>query len=193
MKKTSYLSLLLILLSACSSSPEVEVPEEVAQLENLTVIPADTEPSQSIDFNREVVYSDKDDVMLGRITSFTVDNEGRVFMADRDQNLIHMYESDGTYLRQVGSEGKGPGEFGNIGILQTDDQYLYAYDWNQHRVNVFFLESLEFSHSIPLLQEVKGIEELSERSPWRFMCEVIESYWSVLVSLLIERVKFFTT
>lgn len=166
MFKMRYLSILLMLLgSACSSTPSTEVPEEIAQLENLTVIPADVEPSQNIEFKRDAVYGGTEDAMLGSIASVAVDEEGRVFLADQDQNYIHAYEADGTYLQQVASEGEGPGEFGNIARLKTDEEYLYGFDWNKRRVNVFQLESLEFSHTIPLLREDLDIEELSGAFP----------------------------
>lgn len=167
MHKLNYLliPILLILVAACSSAPATEVPEEIAELENLTIIPADVEPSKTIDFNRDAIYGDTEDVMLGSITSVAVDKEGRVFIADRDQNYIHVYESDGNYLQQVGSEGEGPGEFGNISRLNTDEEFLYGYDFSKRQVNVFQLESLEFSHTIPLLREDMDIEELSGAYP----------------------------
>lgn len=166
MSKINYLPILLIFFLACSLTPEVEVPEEIAELDNLTVIPADTEPSQTIDFSEEVIYGDTEEVMLGRIRGVTVDKVGRVFVADGDQKYIHAYASDGNYLAQVGSEGEGPGEFGNISRLKTDKEYLYAYDWNPRRANVFLLESLEFSHTISLQREDLDIEELSGSYPF---------------------------
>lgn len=168
MYKINYLPILLIFFAACSSTPEVEVPEEIAELENLTMIAADTEPSESIDFSEEVTYGDTEDVMLGRIRGVAVDKEGRVFVADGDQNYIHAYASDGNYLGEIGNQGEGPGEFGNISRIKTDKEYLYAYDWNQRRVNVFLLESLEFSHTIPLQREDLDIEELSGAYPFGY-------------------------
>lgn len=168
MDKIHIVSLLLMLFAACSTSPEVEIPEEVAELENLTVIPSDSEPSQTIGFTRDMVYGDTDDVLVGRIAGVAVDSEGRVFVADGDQNHIHVYESDADYLTRLGNEGEGPGEFGNISSLKADEKYLYAFDRNQRRINVFSLEALEFSHSIPLLREDLDIEELAGRYPGQY-------------------------
>lgn len=167
MFKISVTSILLILLAGCSSSPEVQIPENIAQLENLTVI-SESEAPGTINFKREAVYGDTEDVIIGRISSVAIDENGRVFIADGDQNVIHVYEPGGNYLTRLGREGEGPGEFGNIGNLNRDSQYLYAYDWNQRKLNVFSLEDLGFSHTIPLLREDRDIEELSGTYPGQY-------------------------
>lgn len=167
MNKINYLliSILVILFTACSSSPSTEIPEEIAELENLTVIPADAEPVSSIDFNRKTVYGDTEDVMVGSIFGVAVDISGRVFIADGDQNYIHAYNPDGTYLRKIASEGEGPGEFSGISQLKADEEYLYSHDRSKRRVNVFQLETLEFSRTIPLLQDDHDIEALEGAYP----------------------------
>lgn len=160
-------TILVTLLSACSSAPADEIPEDVAQLDKLTVIPSDADPAHAIELNEDVVYGDTEEVILGQITSTTV-AEGRVFIADRDKNIIHVYEPDGSYLTHLGGEGRGPGEFEGIARLKSDDQYIYAYDFNQRRINIFELESLEFSHAVSLLNEDHDIEELEEHYPGNY-------------------------
>jgi len=157
---------LLILITACTS--DVQISEEIARLENLTVIPQDAEPSHTINLEKEAVYRDTEDIILGRFSGAVADDEGRVFIADRDQNIIHVYEPGGEYLRQLGREGDGPGEFGNISSMLADDQFIYAYDFSKRSLNVFDLESLEFSHVIPLFRKDRDIEELEGTYPGPF-------------------------
>lgn len=165
MYKVSSLLLLIVLFAGCSGSSEPKVPEEIATLEKLTMVSAEGAGETSIKFNREAVFKSTNDELIGDIASVAVGNKRRVFIADNDRNIIHVFADAGHYLGRVGSEGKGPGEFGNISAIRTEGQYLYALDWGQRRVNVFELESLELSHTIPLLREDQNIKELSGRYP----------------------------
>jgi predicted small lipoprotein YifL len=139
---STFLILILLLLAGCSSKPEVEIPPDIKQLENLTVISPGTQPAYSINFNQNAKFGGTDEVILGQIASVAVDDQGRIFIADRDQNIIHSYRPDGRYIRQIGNEGKGPGEFSSISLLRYQHDQLYAQDFRQRRVNVYQLDSL---------------------------------------------------
>lgn len=71
-----------------------------------------------------------DDEIFGVIASIIVDEQGTFYMLDGQLNEIKVYGNDGEYLRTIGREGEGPGEFrnafnmaflpnGNIGVMQT--------------------------------------------------------------------------
>ncbi len=156
---------LLLFAVGCSSTPDVEIPEEIASLENLAVIEPDAEPQNSFEFKPVARFGDNDEVLVGRFGGSAVDNRGRVFIADSDQNVIHAFDSYGSYITQVGREGQGPGEFGNISTPRVDDNFLYAYDWSQRQINAFDLESLQFSHVVRLMREDWNIEELEGLYP----------------------------
>lgn len=52
-----------------------------------------------------------DAILFGSIRSFDVDAQGRVYALDSQSEEIHVFDSDGAFVRTVGSEGAGPGEF----------------------------------------------------------------------------------
>jgi len=156
---------IILLVAACSSKPEIKIPEQIKKLENLTVIPPETEASHSIDFKRNAKFGETEDVIVGELTGVAVDSLGRVYIADESQNIIHVYKPNARYLRQIGSEGKGPGEFVDIASVVQDGQYLYGYDRDQDRLNVYSLDSLKYSYAIPLLRNDRNIEALSRRYP----------------------------
>jgi hypothetical protein len=156
---------LLILFAGCSSEPQVEIPKEFDRLENLKTIPKGAEPAYGISFSKEASFGETEDVIVGGIMDVTVDEQGRVYIADGDQNVIHAYGPSGDYIQKIGKEGKGPGEFTMVSLMRHDDNQLYALDMRQRRINVFDLESLDFSHAISLSQEGDGREELSSATP----------------------------
>lgn len=84
--------LLLLFISGCSSDAEIDIPDHIASLENLIVIPENAEALHTIELERTAIYGDTDEVIVGQLGAVTVDEQGRVYLADRSQNLIHIYE-----------------------------------------------------------------------------------------------------
>jgi hypothetical protein len=166
--RKSLVLLLAVIVTSCSSNTEVDIPKEIQQLDSLTVMSPDAEPARTVAFQKEAVFGSTDSVILGNLTDAAVDDNGRVFIADRNQNMIHAYRPNGRYLAQLGSEGKGPGEFTGIAAIKQQGQYLYAQDVRQRRINVYRLDSLTFSHSVPLSQQNRDIEQLSGANPAGF-------------------------
>jgi hypothetical protein len=71
-----------------------------------------------------------EDVLFGVITSIVTDSSGNFYMLDSQLSEVQVYSPDGRYLRTIGREGEGPGEFrsaynilllpsGNLGVLQA--------------------------------------------------------------------------
>jgi hypothetical protein len=73
--------------------------------------------------------SDSDEEFFGVITQIATDPAGNVYVLDRQLSEVKVFSPDGGYLRTIGREGEGPGEFrqaldmfflpdGNLGVLQ---------------------------------------------------------------------------
>lgn len=63
----------------------------------------------------EVGAEDDDEVLFGVIASLAVDENGVVYVLDRQLTQVSMFSPDGAYLGPVGREGEGPGEYSRIG------------------------------------------------------------------------------
>lgn len=107
-------------------------------------------------------YGDSDDQIIGVFSAIAVDKQNRVYIADRSQTVIHVFDEAGEYLTSLGRQGRGPAEFAAISpntTMNVHDDHLYVTDhaneWNffPDRVQVFSLSDLEFSHTINLLLE----------------------------------------
>jgi len=124
-----------------------------------------------VTFEQDATYGSSDTILLGKIASVAVDEHNRVFIADKDQLVIHVYKPNGTYLTTLGRQGKGPGEFTNIGLLNIHSGNLYASDGDRLllRVQVYSLKSLSFSHTIDLWAENRGtFKQFRDYFPVRF-------------------------
>lgn len=73
--------------------------------------------------------TESDDEFFGVIGAVEVDQDGNVFLLDRQLAEVKVFDSQGAYIRTIGREGEGPGEFrgpiemfmtteGNVGVLQ---------------------------------------------------------------------------
>jgi hypothetical protein len=72
---------------------------------------------------------DDEDVLFGVITDVEIDAKGNVYALDTQLSQINVFSPDGGFLRTIGREGEGPGEFrramqmfltpeGNVAVLQ---------------------------------------------------------------------------
>lgn len=64
--------------------------------------------------------------------------DGRVVVADKGSQVLHVFDAQGTHLRSIGREGGGPGEFRaveNVALLRGDS--IAVWDPRLRRVSVF--------------------------------------------------------
>jgi len=73
--------------------------------------------------------SESDEEFFGVINQMATDPDGNVYLLDRQLSEVKVFSPAGEYLRTIGREGEGPGEFrqaldmfflpdGNLGVLQ---------------------------------------------------------------------------
>jgi len=138
--------LFFALIVGCLNHQEIQVPEEIKELENLTVIATNEEPKQEVSFKKDVVYGDSEEFLIGRVGDIAVDSLSRLYIADVQKQLINVFEPDGKLITRLGSEGRGPGEFAYIKKIQIHDGLLFAADANFgiRRISVFSLNTLNF-------------------------------------------------
>lgn len=159
---------------AATQESEQVVPEHLKDVDNLTVLPADAEPRYDINLVRETNYGDRysEEVYLGYVNDYAVDDEGRVFLADASNDKIHVYNPDGSFWQSIGRPGRGPGEFlttrGQLDIGVNDD-YLFAFDETNYRISRFSLETFELVDVVNLEgSKWNHLEEVSGFRPFEF-------------------------
>lgn len=145
-----FIIMLLFLFTACNESEQINIAEEFSEYENLSIFPTDTEPEFEIILERQTVYGDTEDVLLGNWLTAVVDNRDRVFVADYQETALHLYNPDGTYNRQIGQEGEGPGEYRSLSTMRTDNQCLHLMDRNLNRVTRYSLDTFEVTGSVAI-------------------------------------------
>jgi len=171
---------LLTLLLSCSSENEDNLPGELQKLDNLTTYSINEAPNFQIELQEVARIDDSNDVLLGRITGIQTDNADRIYISDDGEKRINVYSPAGEYIQSLGRKGQGPGEFEYVHNLAIDQTHVYAMDFSQNFINTYFLDTLEFDATIPMLREDQRIEKLQGYFPSDFQVlssgEVLVTY-----------------
>ena len=141
---------LLVIFQACSSAPEVEVPEDIAAMENVAVYSGLEEPQYDISLTEHARFGDTDEIFISSISGIAVDDNGNLFLADQSEATVHSYDAEGQYRFSIGRRGEGPGEFNAAYQPRIHNGELYVLDINQQRISVFNPEDGTFLQTHPL-------------------------------------------
>lgn len=87
---------------------------------------------------------------LGRTTASTLDSAvhlgsnrdilkvgNHLYVADSQQLCIWEMNMEGEWTRKIGREGRGPGEFGSLLVMDVNSEHVYVPDLNNGRITVF--------------------------------------------------------
>ncbi len=154
--------LLLISIISCNQQLDDKTHENLKEIKNLVVFSVDKNFSSLISFKNEKIIIDSTSSIIGRIGDIAVDSLGRIFIADLDAKIIHIYNSQGSNIGKLGGEGVGPDEFSYIKNLYIRNGYLYAIDSNFGiRKSVKFnLNELDKYHTTSLARNRKNYKDL---------------------------------
>lgn len=93
------------------------------------------------------------DDSFGRVMSVTLDSRGRVFVADDKRHRIAVFGGDGRFVKEVGRQGHGPGEFQSPWLVAVDaSDSVFVWDAEQSRISVFD-PNLTFKRSFRVLPQ----------------------------------------
>lgn len=75
---------------------------------------------------------------FGEVQAVTVALDGNVYVADGQVPAVRVYNRDGRFLRNVGREGEGPGEYRSLwGLRSMADSGVAVWDVRNGRITVF--------------------------------------------------------
>lgn len=136
-------------LSCSSDDKQESIPQLNIQLEEVLSI-GDGDP-------------DDPNYLFSSIASVVTDDENRIWIAEHFGNHLKVFDDEGTFQKQVGREGDGPGEFRMI-LSMTDDRSgnILVTDQSSGSVSVFDTDG-EFIDNFSLPNpQVRQIDQLGE-------------------------------
>ncbi|MCL5031299.1 MAG: 6-bladed beta-propeller [Bacteroidetes bacterium] len=91
--------------------------------------------NSKINLKKDLVINSSD---IGNINEVQIDGKGQIYINDEINTCIHLYSSNGKFIRKIGRKGKGPGEFQYIwGIKITKGDSLVVYDGSLYRITIY--------------------------------------------------------
>ncbi|MEX0723106.1 MAG: 6-bladed beta-propeller [Gracilimonas sp.] len=137
-----------------SKTMKTDLPEEIQNLKNLTLILENEATLKPISAEKDLIFTETEDVFLGYAGNIAVDDLGRLYIqigSEMGEAGILVFNSDGSFEKQLGRYGRGPSEFERIQDIQIFGDRLFVYE--NYEVHVFDLTNLSFSHSFIIKME----------------------------------------
>ena len=140
------LPLQILVLSIPGCTPRVDSPNHdftVRREDNVTVVLTTGGPKFTEElFRYEKALELKEDPeqpesLLYRPNGLVMDSDGNVFVNDAGSGQVVMYDQNGDYLRRIGRQGEGPGEFRQLEILDISEGVISVYDVALNRATRF--------------------------------------------------------
>lgn len=128
-----------------------QIPQNIQELENLTVFPAESEPSHLIELIPVQNYGDLEEPYIAFTLGAVEDDNGWVIIwavSSTYEQTLCVYNTDGTYNKKLGRRGKGPGEYGSIGGVFTKLKKIFVLDDTSKRLNEYSTKDYSFVRSI---------------------------------------------
>lgn len=82
--------------------------------------------SPSLELVDSIILRETDSLFVGSISGFAVSPEGRIYVSDRANVVVHEYSPTGAHLRTIGRRGRGPGEFATANVIAVSGDSLLA-------------------------------------------------------------------
>jgi hypothetical protein len=123
----------------------IEVPEATPVVEYADVT-AEERAGKTIELVEELVIAARpgdDNYTFFNPRYVNVDSRGNIYVLDGGNSRVQMFDDGGEYVRTLGGEGSGPGEFraGRGGFTQVDmtvaGDHLIAFDGAQARLSIW--------------------------------------------------------
>jgi hypothetical protein len=147
MRSIRIMAVLLTLFTLVFCTKETEYPQQSEMIEGVKVITNPDYPRDGVfqlDLEEDLsigVEEGDERYMLNQPQDVQVTDDGILYIMDWGDTCIKAYGSEGQYLRTIGREGVGPGEFSTPVYMDISaDGKIFLMDGRNQRVVVFDIQ-----------------------------------------------------
>lgn len=146
-KKLNFI-LLLLLVTSCVREESFNLNKEFfPNPENIQIYDIPEGQISEVELTKTATFGSTDSVFFSYIFDLEVDDQERVYLKNE---AIQVFSRSGSYLRQIGRKGSGPGDFQVIHNYEINGDQLYVLDAFSYRISVFDLNSFELISTIAI-------------------------------------------
>lgn len=134
MTKWTVCVLICALVVGCQSEQApavVETPEADVQTK-----PSNQDKKFALQKISEILLIEDPDDPIGVIKGLRID-QGRIYLMDTSQKKIMVFTTAGQFVRTIGRQGGGPGEFRQLFTMDVKDGLIAGFDQARRRITLF--------------------------------------------------------
>ncbi len=133
--------LLAVFVSSCSKPPEALTSREIIDgIEYVRNTALPLRPDITLSLEEELSIGGEDDqgnIILFETGSVIVDEGGDMYIVDRQDAQIKVFDPEGNFIRSIGRKGEGPGEFQVVAyVMFVPDDRLLVMDFMARRTSL---------------------------------------------------------
>jgi hypothetical protein len=136
---------LVVVAAACAPAEDAQGPITLrTQVGDTTIVRSMApgpwgERAGMVEELRIGVLEGAEEYQFGLINEIAIDDSGGIYVFDGQVPALRYYDSSGAYIRTIGSEGQGPGEYldASLGIVIRSDGRVVMRDPRNMRMNVY--------------------------------------------------------
>ena len=124
MRFTSYfaiVSFFILLFAACGEKTPSAKIETINGVQHILNLETPLHPEKSVTFEEELAINEEDangNIILYKPSLIAIDSEGNICIFDSQDFSIKVFSPEGTFVKSIGRQGEGPGEFQSIGPMK---------------------------------------------------------------------------
>ncbi len=134
------------------NSTSNEIPKNIREIENINVFPVDAEPSHSIKLIPIHKYGDTEEPYIGFVLRAIEDINGKLIIwtvnSSNYKQSVYIFHSDGTFYKNLGRNGRGPGEYLHISRIHAKNDKIYVQDGTNKWLNEYSTTDYSFVKTI---------------------------------------------
>jgi hypothetical protein len=147
-----WLTIWIVLISILALSADVTSLQELYK-------------SGRVRFEQEFVLDDvamPEDLFFDTPSTVVCDPEGNIYVVDSGANNIKKFDAQGKFLKTIGREGQGPGDFGGIYYATFAKDRLIVWDSGNRRLCAFtplgdFIHSVNVDYDDGFVRRLRGL------------------------------------
>lgn len=132
-----YFVLSLFLLLAISASQIYSRPyDKIPRIENQGKGLWGNSKRLNFEYQDQLKVDEKKGIFLASVSDIKTDSMGNIFVCDKTDHCVQVFDYTGKFKYRIGKQGRGPGELLNPEKMFITHSKIYISDSN-HRINVF--------------------------------------------------------